>query len=140
MLISIDLFPLNNFHFKSHQHEKAASALAFKCKTNARWKMQFFICIIYFSLTLLLNKYTFWSLAPPALDWHIDTLKPVAHRTTLRATLTSWTCPDTLHYSTEFSNDFMPAQHKHVFRNMSHTACGTATWYLNPQNNLIALE
>lgn len=42
MLISIDLFPLNNFHFKSHQHEKAASALACKCKTNARWKMQFF--------------------------------------------------------------------------------------------------
>lgn len=115
MLISIDLFPLNNFHFKSHQHERAASALACKCKTNARWKMQFFICIIYFSLTLLLNKYTLWSLAPPPLDWHTDTLKPVAHGTTLRATLTSWTCPDTLHYSTEFSNAFMPAQHKHVY-------------------------
>lgn len=33
--------------------------------------MQGFVCLIYFSLTLLMNKYTFWSLVPLS-DWHAD--------------------------------------------------------------------
>lgn len=60
-------------HSKRHLHPAAASMRLFQLRyqTNKHMWRQSFVCIIYFSLTLL-NKYTLWSLVPPLSDWHTD--------------------------------------------------------------------
>lgn len=86
-----------------------AAFSAHRCKqTNS--SMQGFICIIYFSLTSLMNKYTFRSLVPPLSDWHADAQQKQWYTAALRATLTSWKCPKDLPYyhCAEWRNAFMP--------------------------------